>query len=235
MSITLVTFDLDDTLWHTAPVIQGAEIALRDWLATHAPRLGPFPPEQLHAIRQRLVAADPGLAHRISSLRRQVLFIALQEAGYPHAEAQPLAEQAFEVFLHARHQVNFFPDAATTLETLAQRYTLGALTNGNADVRRLGVADYFSFALCAEEVGVGKPDPRPFQEALRRGGASAATAVHVGDNPHDDIAGALQAGFRAIWYNPTRQPWQGESAPHGEIAALGELPALLAAWSAGDA
>lgn len=232
MSITLVTFDLDDTLWHTAPVIQGAEVALRDWLANHAPGLGPLHPEQLHAIRQRLVAAEPGLVHRISTLRRQVLFIALQEAGYLEAEAQPLAEEAFEVFLHARHQVSFFPDAATTLETLAQRYTLGAITNGNADVRRLGVADYFSFALCAEDVGVGKPDPRPFQEALRRGGATAATAVHVGDNPHDDIAGALQAGFRAVWYNPARKPWEGGMAPNGEIASLSELPALLAAWGA---
>lgn len=232
MSITLVTFDLDDTLWHTAPVIQSAEVALRDWLASNAPRLGPFPPEQLHAIRQRLMAAEPGLAHRISTLRRQVLFIALQEAGYPEAEAQSLAEQAFDVFLHARHQVSFFPDAAATLETLAQRYTLGALTNGNADVRRLGVADYFNFALCAEDIGVGKPDPRPFQEALRRGGATAATAVHVGDNPHDDIAGALQAGFRAVWYNPARKPWEGGMAPNSEIASLSELPALLAAWDA---
>lgn len=230
MTITLVTFDLDDTLWHTAPVIQSAEIVLRQWLAAHAPQLGPFPPERLHEIRQRLVAATPALAHRISYLREQVLFIALNEAGYPQAEAQGLAREAFEVFLEARHQVSFFPDAPATLETLAQRYTLGALTNGNADVRRLGVADYFSFALCAEDVGVGKPDPRPFEEALRRGGATSANAVHVGDNPHDDIAGAKQAGFRAVWYNPLRLPWEGQALPDAEVATLAELPALLASW-----
>jgi HAD superfamily hydrolase (TIGR01549 family) len=230
MTITLVTFDLDDTLWHTAPVIQSAEIVLREWLTTHAPRLGPFPPERLHQIRQRLVNATPGLAHRISYLREQVLFIALNEAGYPEGEAQTLAHKAFETFLEARHQVSFFPDAAATLETLAQRYTLGALTNGNADVRRLGVADYFSFGLCAEDVGVGKPDPRPFEEALRRGGATAASAVHVGDNPHDDIAGAKQAGFRAVWYNPACLPWEGGTRPDGEVSALSELPVLLASW-----
>lgn len=231
MSITLVTFDLDDTLWHTAPVIQGAETALRDWLANHAPRLGPFPPERLFEIRQRLVGADPGLAHRISHLRQQVMFIALQEAGYALDDAQALAKEGFEVFLEARHRVDFFPDAATTLEALAQRYTLGALTNGNADVRRLGVADYFSFALCAEDLGVGKPDTRLFNEALRLGKAQASTSVHVGDNPHDDIAGALQAGFKAVWYNPSGVPWEGDVAPHGEIATLSELPALLEAWS----
>lgn len=231
MTLTLVTFDLDDTLWHTAPVIQSAETALREWLARHAPRLGPFPPERLFEIRQRLVAAQPELAHRISQLRQQVLFIALQEAGYPQDQAQVLAHQGFEAFLHARHQVDFFPDAAATLEALSQRYTLGAITNGNADVRRLGVADYFSFALCAEDVGVGKPDPRPFEEALRRGGATAQAAVHVGDNPEDDIAGAKQAGFRAVWYNPGRLPWEGGAIPDGEVSSLSQLPALLASWS----
>lgn len=231
MTIELVTFDLDDTLWHTAPVIQSAEIVLREWLAEHAPRLGFFAPERLHEIRQRLVTADSSLVHRISHLRRRVLFTALQEAGYAPAQAEALANDAFEAFLHARHQVAFFPDAAATLETLAQRYTLGALTNGNADVRRLGVADYFSFALCAEDVGVGKPDPRPFEEALRRGRSQASRAVHVGDNPLDDIEGAKQAGLRAVWYNPQGLPWTGGLMPDGEIATLSELPELLASWA----
>ena len=30
MSIKLITFDLDDTLWDTAPVIASAEVVLRD-------------------------------------------------------------------------------------------------------------------------------------------------------------------------------------------------------------
>ncbi|MFF7707382.1 HAD-IA family hydrolase [Pseudomonas sp. NPDC007930] len=230
MSIELVTFDLDDTLWDTAPVIANAEIVLREWLAAHAPKIGPFPPEALFAIRQRLVEAEPALKHRISELRRRVLFHGLHEAGYAEAEAQDLAERSFEVFLHARHQVDFFPEVHPTLELLAQRYRLGAVTNGNADVRRLGVADYFSFALSAEDVGIGKPDPRPFEEALRRAGTVAAKAVHVGDHPNDDIAGALRAGLRAVWYNPRHTPWEGGAAPHAQISSLAQLPALLRQW-----
>ena len=45
-------------------------------------------------------------------------------------------------------------DAAAALEALAERYQLGVITNGNADVRRLGLSEYFQFALCAEELGV---------------------------------------------------------------------------------
>ncbi|WP_162874386.1 HAD family hydrolase, partial [Pseudomonas viridiflava] len=93
---------------------------------------------------------------------------------YEEDEAQDLADQSFEVFLKGRHQVQIFPDVQPTLEILAKTFTLGVITNGNADVRRLGLADYFSFALCAEDLGIGKPDPAPFLEALRRGNVDAS-------------------------------------------------------------
>ncbi|MEB0043867.1 MULTISPECIES: HAD-IA family hydrolase [unclassified Pseudomonas] len=232
MTLQLITFDLDDTLWDTAPVIISAEATLREWLTDHAPKLGAVPVEHLWSIRERVLSNDPSLKHRISALRRQVLFHALEEAGYDHGNASALADQSFEVFLQARHQIEVFPEVEPTLEVLASHYALGVVTNGNADVRRLGLADYFKFALCAEDIGIAKPDARLFHEALRRGGATAATAVHIGDHPGDDIAGAQQAGLRAIWFNPAGKPWDAEKAPDAEVRSLTELPALLAHWNA---
>jgi putative hydrolase of the HAD superfamily len=230
MSIKLITFDLDDTLWETAPAIVSAEAKLREWLAANAPKLGPVPVEHLWEIRSRLIEEDPAFKHRISALRRKVLFHALEDAGYGHAEAHELADQSFEVFLQGRHQLDIFPEVVPTLEILTKSYTLGVVTNGNADVRRLGLADYFAFALCAEDLGVGKPDPAPFVEALKRGNADASQAVHVGDHPGDDIAGAQQAGMRAIWYNPGGKQWEAEKTPDAEINSLTQLPELLAHW-----
>lgn len=230
MSIRLITFDLDDTFWETTPAIQSAETALRDWLGVHAPRLGEFPVEALGAIRRMLVEQDSALRHRISELRRRILQHALHDAGYPADEADQLAEQAFQVFLDARHQVQIFPDVQPTLEFLANHYTLGVITNGNADVRRLGLADYFQFTLCAEELGVGKPDPHPFQQALRLGDARPEQAVHVGDHALDDIAGAQQAGMRAIWFNPKSVAWPHDYHPDAQIHSLAELPKLLLDW-----
>ncbi|MGV8921567.1 MAG: HAD family hydrolase [Pseudomonas sp.] len=230
MSIKLITFDLDDTLWDTAPVIVSAEAVLRNWLAQNAPELGPVPVEHLWEIRSRLVEADPTFKHRISALRRKVLFHALEDAGYPHEQAQELADESFEVFLHARHQVDIFPEVVPTLEILAKNYTLGVLTNGNADVRRLGLMDFFAFALSAEDLGIGKPDPTPFREALRRANVNAHAAVHIGDHPGDDIAGAQQAGFRAIWFNPAGKEWEAAKRPDAEIRSLTELPGLLKRW-----
>ncbi|MDU9391066.1 HAD family hydrolase [Pseudomonas japonica] len=230
MSIQLITFDLDDTLWDTAPVIVSAEAVLRDWLAANAPSLGAVPVEHLYTIRERVVQAEPGLKHRISALRRRVLFHALEEVGYSEAHARELANEGFEVFLHARHQLEIFPEVQPVLELLRRHYTLGVVTNGNADVRRLGLADYFKFALCAEDLGIGKPDPAPFLEALRQGEVEAGAAVHIGDHPGDDIAGAQRAGLRAVWFNPQGKTWEAEGRPDAEIQRLSQLPDVLAGW-----
>ncbi|EST17786.1 HAD hydrolase, IA, variant 1 family protein [Pseudomonas putida S610] len=230
MNIKLITFDLDDTLWDTAPVIASAEVVLRDWLHANAPLLGDVPVEHLFAIRERIVLAEPELKHRISALRRRVLTRALEDVGYGQTQAQQLAEQGFEVFLQARHKVEIFPEVQPMLELLSQHYALGVITNGNADVSRLGLADYFRFALCAEDLGIGKPDPAPFEEALRRSGVPASEAVHVGDHPRDDIAGAQRAGLRAVWFNPQAKAWTGEQAPDAEIQRLSHLHEVLARW-----
>ncbi|AMB84207.1 HAD family hydrolase [Pseudomonas agarici] len=234
MRIQLITFDLDDTLWDTAPVIHSAENVLREWLAGHAPDLGSIPIEHLWAIRERVLLKEPALKHRISALRRRVLFHALEEAGYAPGQATTLAEDAFEVFIHARHQIEVFPEVEPTLETLSRSFALGVITNGNADVRRLGLADYFRFALCAEDIGIAKPDSRLFHEALVCGGnVPAEAAVHIGDHPGDDIAGAQQAGLRAIWYNPMGKAWETNKQPDAQIRSLTELPELLTRWNTG--
>lgn len=225
MTIELITFDLDDTLWDTAPVIVSAEAILREWLTLNAPKLGVIDVGHFQAIREQVLREAPQLKHRISALRRRVLFQALHGAGY--ANAADMADAAFEVFIEARHALQVFPQAEPTLIALARDYALGVVTNGNADVRRIGMGHHFKFVLCAEDIGIAKPDARLFHEALLRGGVAANAAVHVGDHPGDDIAGAQQAGLRAVWFNPGAKHWDGEKAPDAEIGCLSELPAVM--------
>jgi len=225
MTIELITFDLDDTLWDTAPVIVKAEQVLRDWLSQNASRLGGVEAAQYQAIRERVLVQMPGLKHRISALRLQILQQMLQDAGYDNA--QVMARDAFEAFIEARHVLDVFPQAEPTLAALARDYALGVVTNGNADVHRIGLGHHFAFVLCAEDIGVAKPDARLFHEALLRGEAQAQATVHIGDHPRDDIAGAQQAGLRAVWFNPGGKQWEGDKAPDAEIGCLSELPAVL--------
>lgn len=229
MTLRLVTFDLDDTLWDVAPVIDSAEQVLRNWFADNQVLASPPSVDEIHAMRRQLVSQAPALQHRISELRRLTLFHLLQQGGYSQQHAQVLASQAFEVFLEARQQVELFDDVHPTLQVLQHGYILGALSNGNADIGRIGLAQYFRFHLKAEDIGISKPDPQPFLAALKRGGDIAPEhAVHVGDHPRDDITGAQAAGMKAVWYNPQGRPWEGQGRPDGEIQRLAELPELLA-------
>ena len=70
--------------------------------------------------------------------------------------------------MDGRHDIEYFEDALDTLAHLARHYTLGALSNGNASVARLGLDRYFDFHLSAEGVGRRKPEPEMFELPSRR-------------------------------------------------------------------
>lgn len=229
MSIKLVTFDLDDTLWPSQSVIDQAEVYLQQWLAKKAPHLGVVDAARLQQLREEVLSQTPELEHRVSELRYQVLLRACVQAGDSLAVAQDTAETAFQVFLAERQKVEFFADVKPVLQTLSSRYMLGALSNGNADVRRVGLAQYFNFALNADALGLSKPEPSVFMSALGRAQVPAEHAVHIGDDTHTDMFGAKRVGMRTVWFNPQGKPWQGEHTPDAQVQQLSQLPQALAA------
>lgn len=226
-SIRLITFDLDDTLWPVAPVIIRAEHRMRDYLDTHAPEVNRrFDRDALMQLRERLLTEQPELLHDISSLRHRMVEATLTACGY--ANAPSLAAGAFAAFLDARHDIEYFEDALDTLDHLSRRYTLGALSNGNANVARLGLDRYFAFHLSAESVGRRKPHPEMFERALLEAGVAADAAVHVGDHAEDDIRGAHEVGMATVWVNRSGTPWELEElVPTWEICDLKQLAALF--------
>jgi FMN hydrolase / 5-amino-6-(5-phospho-D-ribitylamino)uracil phosphatase len=224
MSIELITFDLDDTLWEARPVLLKAEATMLQWLAAHRPLLTiKFAPEHLRQFKHQVATAHPELAHRVSTLRLETLRLALRQAGYGETDADTGAEEAFRVFHQARQQVTLFEAVVPTLAQLASQYRLGAITNGNADVHQLGLSRFFDFALSAEDFATGKPEPELFLHALELAGCSAERAVHVGDHPLDDMEGAHRCGFHTIWANFKVLPWQASWRPTAEIRHWNEL------------
>lgn len=229
--IRLLTIDLDDTLWECEPVILRAEQAVHDWLADRYPRItNRYGVTEMRERRMAMREADPRLQFDYSALRRASLAWHARDAGYSEHE---VVEAAFEVFLTARNRVQLYDDVRPALSALRGRYTLAALTNGNADVARIGLTDLFDFALSPATVGAAKPDPAMFLHACERAGVPAHAAVHVGDSPQQDMEGARAAGLRCVWMNRARQPWTHEgSTPDAEITALHELAPLLERWCA---
>ncbi len=187
-SIDLVTFDLDNTLWDVTQTIMGAERLLRDWMAEHTPAaLGIYASKRVSAIREHILATHAKKRHDLSFLRTEVLRHCMIEANMAPAHAKENAIRAFEIFFAARNDVVFYPDAIETLEILSQRYALFALTNGNADIDRVGIGRFFSGAVSSADVGASKPDQQMFTTVLTKAGVVPERAVHIGDHLSDDI------------------------------------------------
>ena len=200
--IDVVTFDLDNTLWDIDAVIRNAERVTRQWFDARIPELNTtLKPDDFLAIRQRVVAERPELAHNLSRIREAVFEQAIASVGRNPDEARQLASEAFQLFLAERHKVSFYDDALDVLDQLARRHQLGALTNGNADIARLGLDRFFRFAFSAADVGAPKPAPEMFRAALAHTDVREHQMIHVGDNPIDDIGGASDLGIATIWVN----------------------------------
>ncbi|AMO66956.1 HAD family hydrolase [gamma proteobacterium BDW918] len=196
--IKLLSFDLDDTLWHTAPTIAKAEQAFYLHLQTAAPALtAMFSAKALREHRLQYLSANPGLEHHISQWRLDSLNQALIESGYGE-QSQELAAAAFDVFYQARQNVQLFEHCAKILAELSQEFLLISLTNGNADLSRLPISQYFHSHYRAEQVGAAKPAAPLFLEALRQADCLPHESIHIGDNINDDIAGAKAVGMHAI-------------------------------------
>lgn len=225
--IRLVTFDLDNTLWETDNTIRKAESDMRDAFSRRVPGFSErFDFRATLALREQVVADSPEIAHDVTRLRKEVLFRAARECGCGEDDARTYAEEAFDVFLHARHRVSYLDGALDLLTTLKPRYTLVSLTNGNADFMRLGLDRYFSFGLTAADVGAMKPHRAMFDAALERTGVAADDAVHIGDQPIDDIQGAKDIGMHTIWFNPDgAKDTVGASA---QVGRLQEIPQAIA-------
>jgi putative hydrolase of the HAD superfamily len=216
-SVEAITLDLDDTLWPIDRVIDRAEEVLHAWLEIHAPGVAQsLPPPSFAAYRRLLALEVPAIAHDYTALRLEALRRALRE----HGGDPILAEPAMEVFLSARNEVEFFPDALEALDRLCRRYRVVSLSNGNADLERIGIRRYFAGIMNARIAGCPKPDARIFHAACARIDVPPDAVLHVGDDPDLDVRGALGAGVRSAWMNRQGNPWPGEAADTLEFRDL---------------
>jgi putative hydrolase of the HAD superfamily len=206
----VLSLDLDDTLWPVGPVIETAERELYAWLQRVHPAVAQgHSIESMRALRASVATHCPQHAHDLTFLRREALARQFIAAG----QHPRLADHALEVFLAARNRVALYPDVRPALERLRKRYRLFAVSNGNADLARCGLADIFDGHVTARSAGAAKPDERIFRRMLGQAGVRAADVVHVGDDPLADVVGALRAGLQAVWVNRDARAWPDHLEP----------------------
>ena len=222
--VRAITFDLDDTLWEITPVIARAEHMVYEQIRNRFPRVcEKYALRDMSTIRQEVLETHSEIAHNLTEIRRAIFRTMLIRGGYDPEESQGL----LDYFLEFRHDVTFFLDVIPALECLSKRFQLMTITNGNADIRRLGIAHFFEGHISAGTFGILKPDPRIFQHACQVLGHEPSSMLHVGDHPKDDVIGALEAGFQAVWINRRAEAWVAEREPDAEVKNLTELVNML--------
>ena len=224
--IKAITLDLDDTLWPVTPTIERAERVLQAWLDAEAPVTAAQWRDagHRHALRAEVNRQHAALAHDLTHLRREMIRLALHRAGDDPA----LAEPAFEHFFAERQRVEFYADALPALACLATCYPVVSLSNGNADVHRVGIGRHFRAQVSAREAGVAKPARRIFEVAAEAAGVAPAEVLHIGDDAALDVLGALDAGMQTVWINRAGLEWEhAPRLPHLNVADLSAVCAAL--------
>ena len=132
------------------------------------------------------------------------------------------------------HRPAITPAAAEAVrEIRARGLTLGVISNTGRTpgrvVRRLledaGLLACFDVLVFSDEAGVRKPAAAIFRRMLDQTGVDPAGAVHVGDDPVTDVAGARGVGMRTIHYVP--DPSVPAAAADGVLRRFAELPLLV--------
>jgi FMN hydrolase / 5-amino-6-(5-phospho-D-ribitylamino)uracil phosphatase len=238
MTLKAITFDFWGTLFIEGPDYAGQVKNLRNEIL-------------LDAASEAGVPADPALV--MEAWRRAALdFDAAWNAGQvmtpfervtrifaylglPYDEGQ--VALTTQRIVEAALQGNLIPlpGVLETLPKLAQHYTLGIVSDTSVStgrilreqLRRHKLHDLFSGFSFSDETGVVKPKPEAFLAALDEMGAKPQEALHIGDIPRTDIAGAFQTGYpyAVLYTGHTRR--NGQPEPTARIRNHQELIPLL--------
>lgn len=178
----------------------------------------------------RLHHDEAGTREGLADLRRRCAEV-LADALGEDVVASLAAEEVHDAMLESL-RFRAYPEAAGVLTRLrADGHPLVVVSNWDVSLHDVlqttGLAPLLDAVVVSAQEGVGKPDPRIFARALQVAGVDAADAVHVGDSPDADVAGALAAGIRAVLVD--REGGGSMRVEHATVLAdLTGLPALLA-------
>jgi HAD superfamily hydrolase (TIGR01549 family) len=202
--IKAIFFDIGDTLVFDDPPLPErlTSAARAAGLTIDAARLPEaFRQAEAFAV-QRYVA---GIAWDAPGALRETVDVLWQAMGQP-----PLTETQWAAFGAAFAAVPFtrcvHPGAPALLEELRRRgFLLGAISDWEdtlPDVlATLDLLPYFSALSISACVGVTKPNPLLFEDALAQVNLPPDTCLHVGDWYELDAAGARAAGMNTLLFD----------------------------------
>ncbi|HEU4727298.1 MAG TPA: HAD family hydrolase [Kofleriaceae bacterium] len=173
---------------------------------------------------------EPGSGHPW----RELMATLLRGAGIREGTVGPVVEWLWQEQPRANLWRGQIPGmVALARELRARGVRVAVLSNSEGRLAELldeiAIADAFDAVIDSGRVGIEKPDRRIFDHALAVLGASRP-GIHVGDSWTADVAGALGAGWRAIWFGRRATPVADPRVAIARDAA--QVRAVIAGWLA---
>ncbi|MDA8388437.1 MAG: HAD family hydrolase [Nitrospiraceae bacterium] len=105
-----------------------------------------------------------------------------------------------------------FPGARGALETISETWRTALVSDAQwaftePEMEMLGLKEFFPVRVLSSRLGFKKPDPRPFELAIKEIGASAENCIYIGDSPGRDLMGATNAGVRCVLFRRQAGPY----------------------------
>src|SRR5215469_3396025 len=157
----------------------------------------------------------------------ELLFEQFQVSGTTVGQSEVHAAAMRDIFGSTCFEL--YVDVQPVLHALKRRgLRLAVVSNWHRGLdffcHEMNLSNLLDAIISSSDIGIEKPDPRIFEEAVRRLRAKPDHIVHVGDEPDQDFSGAVAAGLRAILID-RRNVY---SAHANRINSLYELEARLA-------
>lgn len=229
LEVRAVLFDLDGTLYDMAAMRRRVVFRLLRLLVAAGPLAGL---RQLDWLRRYRRARE---AHRgrepVPDLCGALVAEVARQTGAEAARIRAVVRAWFYESSFPELRGAAWPEARRVVETLAWRgYKVALLSEYPVErkLAALGLADLpWAATVHCDEVGVLKPDPRPFAVAAARLDVVPAEVLMVGDRRDADVAGARAAGMRSAWLDTPAEGHRPGLAPDHVLGDLADLLPLL--------
>jgi HAD superfamily hydrolase (TIGR01493 family) len=182
-------------------------------------------PEQAHLfpelVRDGMVQPYPSVREFLGTWR--------DSANLDDAQLKAMAE----AFLEAGEQAECFPGTPEAVGAVRDLARVALLSNtqtfGLELLDRLGISGRIRTRILSAEIGALKPEPAAFEAVQRKLGLFPGNLAMVGDSWNDDVLGALNAGWTAIWVNRDAKPRPAhpDEFPIYEVRSLDRVPELI--------
>lgn len=229
-NIKYVFFDLDRTLWDFEANSKATleELFLEFDLQE---KLGVADSEFIHEYKRinEIFWTD----YRNGVIKKEELRYARFEAAlkfFGHSDRK-IASEIGELYIsRSPRKTGLVDGSIDILEYLKSKYELHVITNGFEEVQHIkmessGLAEYFGHVITSERAGAKKPSPIIYDFSEKLTGAEPSKSIMIGDHYEADVFGAIQAGWKAVLYEPYEE--RKSDVEYHHIHHLKELKEIL--------